>query len=160
MTLKEIRLAKRITQTEACKYLGVSLRSYKEYENNLNKENTFKYKYMMEELKKINYIDEEHGILTLDEIKSIVSKVFKEYDVSYCYLFGSYARGEASETSDIDLLICSNVDGLHFFGLIEELRVALCKRVDLLGVEQLDNNYKLTTEILKDGIKIYERKSK
>ncbi|MBQ9071963.1 MAG: helix-turn-helix transcriptional regulator, partial [Bacilli bacterium] len=43
MTLKEIRLAKRITQTEACKYLGVSLRSYKEYENNLNKENTFKY---------------------------------------------------------------------------------------------------------------------
>ena len=87
MTLKEIRLAKRITQTEACKYLGVSLRSYKEYENNLNKENTFKYKYMMEELKKINYIDEEHGILTLDEIKSIVSKVFEEYDVSYCYLF-------------------------------------------------------------------------
>lgn len=158
MTLKEIRLAKRITQTEACKYLGVSLRSYKEYENNLNKENTFKYKYMMEELKKINYIDEEHGILTLDEIKSIVSKVFEEYDVSYCYLFGSYARGEASETSDVDLLICSNVDGLEFFGLIEDLRQNLCKKVDLLSLEQLENNYKLTTEILKDGIKIYENK--
>ena len=160
MTLKELRIAKKITQLEASKYLSISLRSYKDYENNPDKEDTFKYKYMFEKLQQLNYIDEEHGILTLDEIKSIASNVFDKYEVSYCYLFGSYAKNEASETSDVDLLICTKVDGLRFFGLIEELRVSLCKKVDLLGLEQLKGNYELTTEILKDGIKIYERKQK
>jgi predicted nucleotidyltransferase len=160
MTLKEIRIAKKITQMEASEYLSVSLRSYKDYENNPNRENTLKYKFMIDKLQRYNFIDEENGILTIDDIKSIVSRVFEEYDVSYCYLFGSYARNEATEISDVDLLVSCNVDGLNFFGLIEKLRTSLCKRVDLLGLEQLDGNYELTTEILKDGIKIYERKQK
>ena len=48
MNLKEIRTSKRITQKEASNILGISLRSYKSYENDLDKIKTFKYTYLCE----------------------------------------------------------------------------------------------------------------
>ena len=39
--------------------------------------------------------------------------------------------------------------------LVEEIRTILCKKVDVLNVNQLNNNIELIEEILKDGIKIY-----
>ena len=53
------------------------------------------------------------------------------------------------------LLISTVVSGLKFYGLVEEIRVALHKKVDVLNMEQLMDNPELTKEILKDGIKIY-----
>ena len=55
----------------------------------------------------------------------------------------------------MDLLISSDVKGLQFFALVEELRNTLHKRVDALDIRQLNNNPNLINEILKDGIKIY-----
>ena len=69
MTLKELRLSKELTQSQVAKLVGISLRSYKEYENDATKINTLKYNYIFNELSKINFIDEEHGILKLDNIK-------------------------------------------------------------------------------------------
>jgi predicted nucleotidyltransferase len=77
--------------------------------------------------------------------------------VEYCYLFGSYSRAEAKETSDVDLLVSTPVTGMDFYGMTERLRVALHKRVDLLGLEQLSGNPELLHDILKEGIKIYEK---
>lgn len=109
----------------------------------------------MEKLNKFGYIDEEHGIITIKQIKDVCSRVLKNYEVDFCYLFGSYAKGKAKETSDVDLLISVNVTGIKFFGLVEELRESLKKKVDLLDLNQLNNNEALVKEILKDGIKIY-----
>ena len=75
--------------------------------------------------------------------------------MEYCYLFGSYAKGKATEKSDVDLLVAMPVDGMKFYELIEMLREQLKKKIDLLNIEQLDNNPMLVQEILKDGIKIY-----
>lgn len=155
MTLKELRISKKLTQSQVSDFFGVSLRSYKQYENDEKKKNTLKYKFMCEELEKIGYIDEEHGILSLEDIKEKISTVFSNYQVHYCYLFGSYAKGLQNEKSDIDLLISSDVTGMDFYGLAEELRETLHKKVDLLNVQQLSNNQVLLEEILKDGIKIY-----
>ena len=55
----------------------------------------------------------------------------------------------------MDLLVSVNVKGLKFYGLVEELRTALHKKVDVLDINQLKNNMELIQEILKDGIKIY-----
>ena len=55
----------------------------------------------------------------------------------------------------MDLLISTGVSGLKFYGLVEEIRAALHKKVDVLNMEQLMDNPELTKEILKDGIKIY-----
>lgn len=75
--------------------------------------------------------------------------------MEYCYLFGSYAKGKATEKSDVDLLVAMPVDGMKFFELIEVLREQLKKKIDLLDIAQLENNPALVQEILRDGIKIY-----
>lgn len=153
--LKSLRIEKKLTQQQAADIVGVSLRSYKSYENDEDKSGTLKYNYMLEKLSAINPIDEEHGILEIEDIKQKCSEVFEKYDVNFCYLFGSYAKEKATPTSDVDLLVSANVKGLKFYGLVEEIRTALHKKVDVLDINQLKDNLELIEEILKDGIKIY-----
>lgn len=155
MTLRELRKNKGITQKEAAVFVGVPLRTYSDYENNPQKQTSVKYKYMLEKIYTYGYIDEENGVLTIEEIKNICTKILSKYSVDYCYLFGSYAKGKAIPSSDVDLLIGTTISGLKFYGLVEELRGALKKKVDLLDHKQLKENFDLTNEILKDGIKIY-----
>lgn len=153
--LKELRIEKALTQQEAAEFVGISLRSYKSYENDEEKRDTLKYRYIMEQLSKVNFIDEEHGVLTIETIKRDCSKVFAQYDVNFCYLFGSYAKGKETPVSDVDLLISTDVKGLKFYGMVEELRMNFRKRVEVLDMNQLKDNMELTEEILRDGIKIY-----
>jgi predicted nucleotidyltransferase len=153
--LKEMRISKQITQQEAARRLGISLRSYIMYENDATKENTIKYRFLMQELQKINAVDEEHGILTTEQIRMCCKEILDAYQVEYCYLFGSYAKGKATEQSDVDLLISTKEKGLRFYEIAERLRESLHKKVDLLDVKQLVNNETLIDEMLKEGIKIY-----
>ena len=153
--IKELRTEKKLTQQQAAEILGISLRSYKSYENDEDKVGTLKYNYILEKLSAINPIDEEHGVLDLEDIKEKCDIVFSEYPVHYCILFGSYAKGKAVGTSDVDLLVSSDVKGLKFYGMVEKLRSVLHKKVDVLSLEQLKDNLELTNEVLKDGIKIY-----
>ena len=155
MTLRQLRIDKGLSQIECAKYLNIPHRSYCRYEADERKINPIKYNYIQQKLTEYNYIDEEHGILTIDQIKTISHDIFKEYSVEYCYLFGSYARNEATEKSDIDLLVSLPLDGLKFFELVEILREKLKKKIDLLDVSQLENNTALVQEILKDGLKIF-----
>ena len=93
--------------------------------------------------------------MEIEDIKRKCSQIFEEYEVNFCYLFGSYAKGKATPASYVDLLISTNIKGLKFYGLVEEIRTALHKKVDILDLNQLKDNIELTEEILKDGIKIY-----
>lgn len=153
--LKTLRIEKKLTQQQVAELVGISLRSYKSYENDEEKRGTIKYNYIVEKLAEINLIDEDHGILEVEDIVQKCARVLEKYDVNFCYLFGSYAKAKAKPTSDVDLLISANVKGLKFYGLVEEIRTALHKRVDVLDINQLKDNLELTEEILKDGIKIY-----
>ena len=153
--LKSIRLEKELTQQQAAGIVGISLRSYKSYENDLDKRGNLKYNYIYEKLSQINPIDEEHGIVDLEYISRKCSEIFDKYKINFCYLFGSYAKGKAKDDSDVDLLISTEIKGLKFFGLVEELRNSLQKKVDVIEVAGLMDNVELLEEILKDGIKIY-----
>ena len=155
MSLKDIRLRSNLTQEEAAQLLGVTRRTYVNYEAGKIDASSLKYKYVVETLQKATLIDENHGILTIDQIRKICGEIFKDYSVEYCYLFGSYAKGKATEKSDVDLLVAMPVDGMKFFELIEVLREQLKKKIDLLDIAQLENNPTLVQEILRDGIKIY-----
>ena len=155
MTLKELRKTKKLTQAECAEYLGIPLRTYQNYETDASKSSSMKYEFMMQKLEAFGFVDETHGILTTTKIKETCASVFQNYDVEYCYLFGSYAKDKATETSDIDLLISTSVSGMMFYDLVESLRENLQKKVDVLNREQLNDNPDLINEILKDGVKIY-----
>ena len=111
--------------------------------------------YYIFRLNELNILDEEHGILKIEDIKKIVDNIFSKYNINFCYLFGSYAKNKATPKKWYRFI---NRYGSHrtwFFGLIEELRQSLHKKIDLLKINKLDNNQDLLKEILKDGIKIY-----
>ena len=155
MTLRELRKSKGITQKQAADFVGVPLRTYSNYETDPAKQTSIKYKYIQEKLLTYGYVDEEHGILTLEEIREICVGILSNYPTSYCYLFGSYAKGKATPTSDVDLLVATTVSGIRFFELVEELREGLKKKVDVIDQRQIAENFDLVNEILKDGIKLY-----
>ena len=155
MTLKALRKKKKLTQAVCAQYLGVPLRTYQNYENQPSKVDSIKYAFMIQKLEEYGFIDESHGILTIEQIKSTCTAVFEKHSVAYCYLFGSYAKGKATQVSDVDLLISTPVSGMKFYDLVEAVREALQKKVDVLNREQLNDNPALFDEILKDGIKIY-----
>ncbi len=152
--LKEIRIKANLTQEDAAKLLKISRGTYIKYEQ-IDDLSDSKLDYYIFKLKEYTLVDETHGILSIDEIKKIVCEIMSKYSINLCYLFGSYAKGKANPSSDVDLMIDSEITGLDFYGLVEELRNGLRKKVDLLTLKSLSNNATMLSEILKDGIKIY-----
>ena len=153
--LKTRRLEKKLTQREVSKRIGISLRSYIMYENDESKEDTPKYRFLLQELDKINPLDESNGILSLEDIKRVCADIFTSCQIDFCYLFGSYAKGHATGESDVDLLVSTETTGLRYFEMTERLRQGLHKKVDLLDLKQLLNNEELLREVMKWGIRIY-----
>ncbi|WP_438466077.1 nucleotidyltransferase family protein [Streptococcus pluranimalium] len=79
-------------------------------------------------------------VYTIEEIKDIIKPIADKYELPAVYLFGSYARGEADEDSDIDLaVLLGDVDitGFELFALEDELREAFSISVDFLIVEDI-----------------------
>ena len=157
MNLKEYRKGKGIKSKEASIVCGVPLRTYIRYENDDSYGSNLKRDKILSLLKEKYEVTEEKGLLSIEEIKNKVTDVFSKYkdEISFCYLFGSYVKGYAKEDSDVDLCISTSLTGLRFVGLIEELRVSLNKKVDLLRLSDMSNNIELLNDIMKDGIKIY-----
>ena len=153
MNIRDLRNELNMSQEELAKLIGVSSRTIRRYEN--GQVDKYKEEYIINTLKALIRVDEEHGILKYDDIVEVVHTVSSKYNVEYVYIFGSYAKGTARPNSDVDLLINTKEKGLSYFGLVEDLRNVLKKKVDLINVTELEDNNELLLEILKDGVKIY-----
>lgn len=151
MELKELRKQLGLTQPEAAAILNIPFRTYCRYEDEAQYKNTFKYNQMFSILSEYS----TKVVLSIELIKKIVASICSKYDVSAVYLFGSYAKNKAKSSSDIDLMIVSNIEGIEYYQLLNELETKLNKKIDLLMLETAIQNVKLMSEILKDGIKIY-----
>ena len=67
----------------------------------------------------------------------------KKFPISALALFGSYARGEATEESDIDLLVEFNGPiGIEFIDLLIDIENILRKKVDLVSRRALKPHYR------------------
>lgn len=95
-------------------------------------------------------------IYSIDDIKSVLNPVFAKHNVKKAVLFGSYVKGLANKHSDVDLLLDSGLKGLKFVGLIEDVRTALDKEVDVFDKTHLIQGSRIFSEISKDGVVIYE----
>ena len=97
-------------------------------------------------------------MLTVQQIKDTVTDYFKDKPVKRVYLFGSYARGSASEESDIDLMVeyddikkrLSLFDILRFKTGLEE---RFGKNVELVEEEMVYNGFK--SFIQSDKLQIF-----
>ena len=83
---------------------------------------------------------------TLDEIKSILAKakpeLQKKYPLSELGIFGSYARGDADENSDIDVLVdFDGVMGMKYFDLIDDISILFKTKVDVVSKRGIKPNY-------------------
>ncbi len=145
-----------ITQLQAANACGVSLRTYQTYEETETINETFDK--LVEELDKMGVLNGEKYIVSVRGIKHICRELFKEKypEIECAYLYGSYARGEATGKSDIDILVVLRKPmGLKFYEIADELEKLLYKKVDLQSYEQLIDNASMLRDILVEGIKIY-----
>jgi len=99
------------------------------------------------------------GIYTTKEIIDKLLPIFIANPIEKAILFGSYAKGNQSKMSDVDLLIDGKgkIRGLDFFGILEDITEALDVPVDLIEASQIINGGRTQREIDETGIIIYER---
>lgn len=106
-------------------------------------------------------------IYTIDEITAAVKPIAEKYGIDKVWLFGSYARGEATEKSDVDLLISyQNLIGMFALGCVySDMEDAFNKaRLTLISGTTLTASYasvsskQLLMNARKDGIQIYGKK--
>ena len=93
-------------------------------------------------------------VLTLDSIKFLLMPIMKKYDIKSLSVFGSYARIEATSSSDVDLLIDGgNYKGLfEYEAMIDAMKKALGKEVDLVTQSVLDQSKSKADFLLKDNV--------
>ena len=98
-------------------------------------------------------------MLTIDEIKRAVAPICERYGVERLSLFGSYARGEADDKSDVDLIVdkydSKKLRGFEWGGLYADMEEALGVEIDLLS--RRSTRQKFLDKIAKDEVLIYER---
>lgn len=97
-------------------------------------------------------------VYSLDEIRQIVEPIARKYNLKSVFLFGSYARGEAAETSDIDLIVdtvSTDIKGLFALGeLYCEFEDAFQKKIDLITLSSIEQAARLPSDVLfRENIK-------
>ena len=99
--------------------------------------------------------------MSTQDIKTTIAEYFKTQPVLKAWLFGSFARGEETEDSDVDILV--NYDRSQRIGLFKisgmhlTLEKLLGREVDLVDEEVLFP--RVAQQVNKDKVLIYERAS-
>jgi len=101
-------------------------------------------------------------ILSIDSIRRLIQPVIKKFGIRKVFLFGSYARGEATPQSDIDLVIegCNSGSLFDFIDLKESLSRAVGKSVDVVERRAVEENtsrsgMRFRSHIERDQVLIY-----
>ena len=96
-------------------------------------------------------------VYTLNEIKSIASPIARRYNIAALYLFGSYARGEATRHSDLDFRVDRDgmTDLLDLGGFYDELETGFGKKLDVLTTQMLSPSF--LDRIRREEVLIYAR---
>lgn len=105
-------------------------------------------------------------VYTIQEIQTRVLPIIHKYRIPSMYLFGSYARGDATEESDLDFLVDTtgtNLTSLLRLGeLYCDLEEAFQKPIDLVTVRSIMQNSTMESDldfrnnILNERVKLYD----
>lgn len=95
-------------------------------------------------------------ILTTDEIKAAILILLKKYHAEYALLFGSYARGEATSSSDIDVLVFGGEQfrPQNIFAFAEDLRESIHRDADVFEINEINKGTPFYENVMREGIRI------
>jgi len=101
-----------------------------------------------------------HEVYSIDYIKKVIKELIINFypEVKKVTLFGSYARGNQNDFSDIDLFVSDSPDFIRLktVGFMSFLKEKLRKDVDLFIEKNVDKNSDFYKNIQDEGIVIYE----
>ena len=96
-------------------------------------------------------------VFTIDDIKRRTIPIVIKYGINSFSLFGSYARDEANEDSDLDFVMDDgDLKGLQYVSLVQDLEDEFNCHVDV--VSKGSSNKKFLNKIKNDEVLLYERK--
>lgn len=95
-------------------------------------------------------------MLTRFEVENFIKILLDRYNAEYALLFGSYARGEETIDSDIDVVVYGgkNFKKSNIFAFAEELRKMTGKSVDAFEICEVNKGTLFYENMLREGIKI------
>ena len=98
-------------------------------------------------------------LYTVEEIQNILYPVFESEGVLRAILFGSYAKGDAIEGSDIDIaaLVDDEMSILNFCNIADKVINELGENVDFIYAGDIIPGGKMDIELKRDGVLLYER---
>jgi len=160
--IKIVRENLDLTQEQVSFLTGVPVKTLRNWEQDVRKPSEWTIDLVMDRLLRVKMeeyaeIDESTGVLSFLTIKENISKIAKNYDIEKVYLFGSYVKGQATQNSDVDLYMESDLYGLEYFEFVEKLRENLKKKVEVLSNKTVQEYSIIVEEIKKSGVLIYER---
>ena len=95
-------------------------------------------------------------IYTTDQLLQIILPILKKYRAESALLFGSYARQEATQSSDIDLLVIGGAqfDPTDVFCIADELHRATGKAVDVYELCELEQGSPFYNAVMNEGVQV------
>lgn len=94
---------------------------------------------------------------TQDTIKKVVCDVVKNYDVKEAYLFGSYARGEETPNSDMDIrLLCGKSMRIQdLYHIEKELEERLSSSIEIISAPPKELRPRFYDRIKQDEVMLF-----
>lgn len=88
------------------------------------------------------------------ELQAMIIPILRKYNADHAYLFGSYARNEATAHSDIDLIVVGNPDFKPFdiFAIAEDLHECSGKQVDVYEINEMKENSPVYIAAMSEGV--------
>ena len=100
-------------------------------------------------------------VYTANELKEKLEPIFKNAPIEKAILFGSYAKGLQTPSSDVDIVIDSNgkLLNINFYGVLEDITECLDKQIDLIEISEMRENSSIYSIVEQEGVILYERES-
>ena len=97
----------------------------------------------------------ENKQYSIEDLRKIINPIAEKYHVSKVFLFGSFARGDNHENSDVDLRIdkCDLKGMFALCGFYTEVEEALQMKVDLITTGSLEDDF--LRKIEKEEVLLY-----
>lgn len=93
---------------------------------------------------------------TKSDIENAIRTLLIRYNAEYALLFGSYARGEETPDSDVDVVVFggNNFKKSNIFAFAEDLREMIGKNVDAFEICEVDTGTPFYENLIREGVKI------